>query len=147
MEEIQVARCIVRSKNRHLLLLIRRANDDRHSPGMWECPGGKVDLGDDLYQTLEKEVSQETKLEVLVRQEEQFVEVDRNEMTEGLYAGKTYVCHFVIALEEAQKPVVLSEEHSACAWVSFNEALDYDLTPQTRKGLVAFADRLKTPFG
>lgn len=144
MEDIQVARCIVRSYNKQKILLVRRAFGDNHSPGLWECPGGKLEEGHDHAYTAVEEVRQETGLAVVLASD--FVEVDRNEMTTGKYAGKTYICSFALAVDPSRRaPVVLSCEHTESRWVSYEEAIMMDLTPQTLKGLASFENQLKTP--
>jgi ADP-ribose pyrophosphatase YjhB (NUDIX family) len=150
MKEIHVARVAIRSPNRSKILLLRRAAHNVTGVGLWECPGGKSSSGSyvDLCKTVDEEVLEETGLKrVIIRKEEKFLEVDRNLVTEGVYAGTTFITHFIIGLNESKDPLVLDRDHDYGDWVSYEEALEYDLTPQTEKGLIAFRDRLKTPFG
>ncbi|MBR9701678.1 NUDIX domain-containing protein [Candidatus Pacearchaeota archaeon] len=42
------------------LFIIKRAKDDVQSPGMWEIPGGRLDLGEDPILGLMREVREET---------------------------------------------------------------------------------------
>ena len=43
--------------NRKLLLVQRYDNEE------WECPGGKVEFGEDLHESLQREIREETGLE------------------------------------------------------------------------------------
>ncbi|HUC96224.1 MAG TPA: NUDIX domain-containing protein [Candidatus Saccharimonadales bacterium] len=44
---VLVNRCLVKKDGSDKLLLIRRSKDDSHNSGMWEFPGGKLDIGQD----------------------------------------------------------------------------------------------------
>jgi 8-oxo-dGTP diphosphatase len=59
------AKAIVRRPDGHVLL-IRRPDDARTDPGLWDLPGGKMDHGETLEQVLEREVGEETGLRVAV---------------------------------------------------------------------------------
>jgi len=147
MKEVHVARCALLSYNRRKLLLLRRAEHNKTGQGQWECPGGKSPDEKSLYDTLVMEVSDETALPGVIINK-QFVEVDRSEVVEGPYAGATFVTYFTDAHDDSGRGdrVCLEDEHDACVWTTYEEALDYDLTPQTRKGLIAIAARLKAPM-
>ncbi|MDB5266759.1 MAG: hypothetical protein JWN89_574 [Parcubacteria group bacterium] len=145
MKEVHVARCVLLSKNRQKLLLLRRTEENATGQGLWECPGGKSVEKNLLHDTLIMEIPEETDLE-FVTVTDRFVEVDRHAVTEGKYAGTTFITYFTTAHDASSDPVKLSDEHDACIWATLEEALlDYDLTPQTRRGLLALASAIRTP--
>lgn len=139
MAEIRVRRCIVRSKNKHKLLLLRRAAHNKTNPGKWECPGGKDGLVD--------EISEETGLDVVIRKDREPRVVDASTVAEGELAGTTFITDFVIGTDMAKDKrrcqVRLDIDHDECVWVGIDEALTYDLTLQTRKGLLAWEKEIQ----
>ncbi|MCI0619779.1 NUDIX domain-containing protein [Candidatus Wolfebacteria bacterium] len=120
-------------------LLIRRSERDRRNPGLWECPGGKLDKGQELHRAFEREVMEETGL--LVEPTEHMAYVDGYVVDKGPYEGMPYVSIFSIGKSIGGK-LQLSEEHIDSAWVTSDEALDYDLTPETRKALIVLEKHL-----
>lgn len=55
---IQVAACVVRRDDGHILMARRRP--EQTSPGFWEIPGGKVEPGERLDQAAMRELKEET---------------------------------------------------------------------------------------
>src|SRR4051812_47343928 len=108
MNEIHVARGAVRSTNRDKILLLRRAPHNKTNPGKWECPGGKLENGHTLRSILLEELTEEVGFKkVIIPQEEKFVETDRTFVEEGVYAGTTFITHFIIVLCERNELVTL----------------------------------------
>ena len=134
-----VNRCFVLNDQKKILL-IRRALDDSYLPGFWECPGGKLDQGQDLTHAREREVLEETGL--LIALTHPLVHVDSYVVGEGKYAGLPYVLLFGIAQSMGGK-FALSFEHCDHAWVTYEEVLEYELTPETRKAAIILKDYLK----
>jgi len=112
-------------------LLIRRIHTDPHNPGKWECPGGKVDLGESLANARAREVLQETGL-----------------VTEPI-SGLAYVFdRFVLDGKLEDPPAVTivnaakitggtfklqDDEHNGSMWVTYKGLLMFDLTIETRE--------------
>jgi 8-oxo-dGTP diphosphatase len=46
------------------LLIVQRAKNEKVAGGTWECPGGKVEFGEDLETALIREVKEETGLNI-----------------------------------------------------------------------------------
>lgn len=49
------------------LLIVQRAKNEKVAGGTWECPGGKVEFGEDLETALIREVKEETGLNIDVK--------------------------------------------------------------------------------
>jgi 8-oxo-dGTP diphosphatase len=135
---ILVNRCVLLNDDNQILL-IRRSLSDSHLPGLWECPGGKLDQGQDLTHAREREVMEETGL--LINLTHPLVYADSYVVGEGKYIGLPYVCLFGIGKSVGGK-LALSDEHAEFAWASYDEALSYNLTPESRKALIVMKDYL-----
>lgn len=111
------------------MLFVQRAHDDRRYPGRWECPGGKVDLGQGILEALRREVLEETGLRIRVKHA--FHHSHCHLISKGESAGLPYLVLFsiVTALSDV---VELSHEHDDYAWVNFEGALQLNLTREVR---------------
>jgi 8-oxo-dGTP diphosphatase len=130
---VLVSRCFVTRKEDKKLLIIKRANNDSHHPGLWECAGGKLDPGQDLSHAQEREVAEETGY--LVQVCNPLVCVESYVIGTGAYIGLPYVALFSITTLIGGK-YKLSEEHSDGAWVTYDEMFDYNLTPEVWKAAI-----------
>ena len=130
-----VNRAMILDNNR--LLLLRRSPKDSHNAHLWEFPGGKVDVGEDIIPGLGREVKEETGL--IIEQIQKLVYVDSEQILSGKYVRKLYVALFH-ATRVLSGEIKLSEEHVAHSWNTVDEALDYQLTPESRRALSAFND-------
>ncbi|MEK7187028.1 MAG: NUDIX domain-containing protein, partial [Patescibacteria group bacterium] len=129
---ILVNRCFVLD-DENKILLIKRVSNDSHHPSLWECPGGKLDQGQDIMRAREREVMEETGL--LVNLIHPLVYADSYIVGDGKYAGMPYIGLFGIARSLGGK-LTLSSEHSDFVWVTHDEALSYELTPEVRKAMI-----------
>ncbi len=96
------------------ILLLRRAPGEI-GEGTWECPGGKIEFGEELPEAMVREANEETGLPVL---------------TGPLLYATTFRTHpwrQVVVLsylcEAGQGEVVLSEEHDMYRWTTREETL------------------------
>jgi 8-oxo-dGTP diphosphatase len=112
------------------VLLIRRSPRSGAYPGTWDLPGGKMDYGEPLLETLVREVREETGLAV-----------------NG--ARPFHVSHFVkepfwvtcvtFACSSFEGEVRLSSEHVEHAWVSLRDLDGRSYALAIREQLDAFA--------
>jgi len=99
--------------NNNKVFLVKRAQDDVQSPGMWEIPGGRLDLGEDPYLGLIREVKEETGLYVRPISP---MTVRHFERDDGqIITMLVFLCK--VSGGEAK----LSEEHSDFQWVYIDE--------------------------
>ncbi|MEQ2529440.1 NUDIX domain-containing protein [Bacillaceae bacterium CLA-AA-H227] len=91
------------------VLIVKRALDD-YRGGTWECPGGKIDFGEDLEVALIREIEEEVGLAVTV-DKILFATTFNTEPTRQVVI-LTYLCR-----SESQN-VVLSVEHSEYLWAT-----------------------------
>lgn len=129
-----VNRCFVRSRDGRFLI-IKRAPTDANNAEKWECPGGKVEEGEDVAQALEKEVVEETGLMVNVASS--LVYAASFMIGAGRYRGHNYLALFCVA-NVVGGTLTLSEEHTEYAWVTYEQMMAYDLTMEVRKAAIVF---------
>ena len=107
-------------------------------PGKWELPGGKLEIGQNIANALEREVMEETGLVVIPVDKIAYWHSEI--LTKGKYKGLPYVV-LVGIVNNVGGRVALSDEHSDYAWVSCRKALDYDLVPETRSAISVLQKR------
>ncbi len=122
------AKAIVHGKDERILL-IKRAPDASTDPGRWDLPGGKMDYGETIRDTLVREVREETGLTVKV-------------------GPVVHICHFTkepfwvtcvtFACDYDGGKVQLSEEHVDFAWIELSEFPDRTYGRAIREQLDAY---------
>lgn len=96
------------------LLILKRSDYTKQMPGIWELPGGRLEQGEDPLEGVQREVLEETGLEIEVLNPltvRHFTRVDGQVITLIIF-----VCR------AKTKQVKLSNEHTEFAWVSVSEA-------------------------
>lgn len=97
------------------ILVVRRADDDEYMPGLWDMPGGKLELGETPEGGLRREVKEETNVEVEVGDID-FVFTDLKEAPDIQYFMLIFECKYISG------DVVLNpEEHVDHRWVTMDE--------------------------
>jgi 8-oxo-dGTP diphosphatase len=99
-------------------LLIQRASSSRGNPGKWEFPGGKVTLGEDFDQVVQREVSEETALTVCLQ---------RALGTAQVELPTRKVVYLILEADWEMGAVQLSSEHEDYVWRYPHELLEMDL--------------------
>lgn len=109
--EISVVCAIIKCKDK-ILLAKRSPQKDKNQS--WELPGGKREKGEEISESLLRELCEETGLT-------SFSELL---FFTTLYLQKEFFfeLHIFECLLEDKAPIQLSEEHSEYAWVSLEEA-------------------------
>lgn len=108
------------------ILIVRRSKKDEIGAGAWECPGGKIEFGEQLKDALHREIREETGLLVDIK--------------ELLYAStfQTHSWRQIIILTylcvTEEKEVVLSEEHSDYRFVSPDQFIE-NLAPNIQEDM------------
>lgn len=118
------------------ILLVKRSLTDRRYPGLWECPGGKLDPGEDLDGSRAREALEETGLKVETLNPS-FTTDSHVIDDDSEYHGMTYVVIFSIARIIGGR-LRVSGEHEEALWVRHEDAFQFELTPEVRKALHVF---------
>jgi mutator protein MutT len=126
---IRVLAAVITRADRYLVC--QRPADKRHG-GLWEFPGGKLETGEKDADAARRELREELGIEVTEVGGELFASHD---------AGSPFLIAFV-PVDIAGEPACL--EHSALAWATAEELLEYALAPSDRRfseWMVAQRDR------
>ncbi len=112
-KEIQVAAGLVFKQGR---LLITQRNESDHLGGMWEFPGGKVELGETFEQCLFRELREELGIDVEVGE---LVESISHEYPERKVLIKFFRCNIIMG---EPKPL----DCQNLKWVEVDELENYE---------------------
>ncbi|PWB33794.1 hypothetical protein DCO48_09065 [Pseudomonas sp. SDI] len=138
MKRIHVAAAVIRGVDGRIL--IARRADSQHQGGLWEFPGGKVELGEAVEHALARELQEE--LGIVVTAARPLIQVKHD------YPDKQ------VLLDVWEVSGFTGEPHGAegqpLAWVSTRELPQYDF-PEANRPIVAAArlpgEYLITPDG
>ncbi len=128
---ILVNRALIKN-NQNQILIVKRCDTNSHNVSMWELPGGKMDVDQDVEAALKREILEETGLVVISMEHTAYWQ--SYIVPQGKYVGMPFV-ELVIEVKCLGYEVVLSAEHSDFKWVGPHEILNYDLTPEGKKAI------------
>ncbi len=125
MEGILVTQKIIIKDSDGNILSLRRSKTDPTKPLSWDLPGGLVEEGEDLQESILREVQEEagiiaTDLEIL------------DVFGHHTESGKYLICVGYIA-QSISKNVILSYEHDQYDWISKEEFLSRDSKSHIKK--------------
>ena len=118
-------RGVIKNENDEILLL-KRHPKSKTDPQMWELPGGKVEKGEDFTDALEREIKEETGLNVEVGD---FCEAVQND-----YMHKRTV-QVMMYLTDIEGEVEISEEHTEFMWADLEKIKTLDISSSLEKVL------------
>jgi len=110
------------------ILLVRRSNTAEWMPLHYCLPGGHVEKGESPLDAAEREVFEETGIE-LKKSDIKLLETQIN---------NEYLNYLYVAEVNSSK-VILNEEHDKFVWCSFEDCKEYNLVPK----LYSFIKELK----
>ena len=120
------------------LLLEKRKNEPGR--GKWSIPGGLVELGETVEQTVIREVKEETGLEVGAPEHVDVVDnVDRDER--GVIKYHFVIVDYFVKLKGGKLEAASDAEE--LRWVALDEVEKYDLTKTFRAFVEKNRDKLK----
>ena len=99
------------------VLIIKRSEDDEHDAGIWECPGGKVEFGEDLEVALLREIKEEVNLAVTVDSLLYAATFKSNEHRQVVILS--YLCYAI------DYNITLSDEHYAYLWADKDQMMNH----------------------
>ncbi len=124
-------KAIIRKDNN--ILLLQRSQKSEFDPGLWELPGGKIEYGEELIDSLKREVKEEVGL---------LIKVGSPFKTWHFYKDQFWVTGVTFLCEYLKGNVNLSLEHQAYNWIEPQEGTTYPLSTATREQIEAYQDVL-----
>lgn len=112
---IQVVAALIEKDNK--VLIAKRLTGDSNVFGKWEFPGGKVELDEDEYHAIEREIYEEFELKIKAKE---FLVNNICEYPNKTVDLRLYSCDYISGEFKLH-------DHSEIAWVDKNELLNYDL--------------------
>lgn len=97
-------------------LVLKRSDDAKVHPGIWQIVTAKIDEGEKAYNTARREVKEETGLEPA----ELFVAPSINNFYNYMDDSINFIPVFIAEVDSLD--VKISHEHSEFEWLSFDEA-------------------------
>lgn len=113
------------------LLMIKRAKEP--GKGKWSIPGGRLELGETLYEAVRREVQEECSIDIEV--ECVFHTSDRIIRDEDGRVQYHFVLVDVLAKSTGGEAKAQSDAEE-CRWVTLEELSQLDMTPQLRAVLM-----------
>lgn len=116
------------------VLIIRRAKKEKFLPGYYELPGGKVEFGEEPWKALEREIREETNLNVkIIEPYSLFSYVSQGGIRH------TVDIQFLVKLIGHPEKLKLSAAHDDAKWISKDDLKNYqiskNMTIAIKKGL------------
>lgn len=108
--------------NKGQYLLLKRSVGSSWAAGKWQLPGGKMEWGEKVMETLHREVIEETGGDI---SDPSFIGMYTVQMN-----AKDTAFHALLLVYKGRylgKGINMSEDHSKYKWVSLGEAVDAEL--------------------
>lgn len=118
------------------ILILQRSQSPRH-PGKWSLAGGALEDHENPYEGIEREIREETGLNVAQLQPFQLRSYANKDNDAVIIIG--YTC------KAATMGITLNWEHTAYKWVTKEEALTMDLTEDGRFFVEKYVTDIPSP--
>lgn len=114
---IKVVAALIEKDNK--VLIAKRSTGDPNVMGKWEFPGGKVELYENEFHAIEREIKEEFELEVKAKE---FLINNVCEYPTKTVDLRLYSCDYINGKFNLH-------DHSEYKWVSKGKIMNYDLAP------------------
>ena len=125
---------VIRNDNK--FLIIKRSNKEVAFPGKWAFPGGKAERGENIMQTLTREIEEEVGLQI--DNSKEYLKDYTFERPDG-----HNVIGLVFLVSAKSKDVILSNDFEDYKWIKHEELKDYNHIPGMEKEVEAAFTNLR----
>ena len=115
-DPVYVVAAVIESNGR---IFLARRPDNKHQGGLWEFPGGKIDVGETPEECLKRELHEEFDIIVDVG----------DYLTESVYQYQHKTIRLIAFQVSTKADFKTLKAHDDVRWVPADELLDYDLAP------------------
>ena len=112
---INVVAALIKEDNK--VLIAKRSTGNESVFGKWEFPGGKVELNENEFQAIEREIEEEFELKIKAKK---FIINNICEYPTKIVNLKLYECEYLSGDFKLH-------DHSEYTWVAIDKLLEYDL--------------------
>lgn len=126
-------KALIHNKSRKILLL-ERSPKSENFPKLWELPGGKMDISEDINLCLAREIKEETGLAVKPAKNPFYIEKHISILPK--YKGLPYMM-LVFKSKLLKGKVKINHEHTDYRWVLFEDAFKLRLMSETKRALLS----------
>ncbi|MFK9090710.1 (deoxy)nucleoside triphosphate pyrophosphohydrolase [Bacillus salipaludis] len=111
-KQVKVVAAIIENENNEILCALR--SPEMSIPNMWEFPGGKVEVNEDIFTALEREISEELDCTV---------ETTKEVFNDNMHEYETFIINLISIKCRVVEGLPKASEHSKLIWLK-RENLD-----------------------
>lgn len=126
-------KALIRNKS-NKILLIERPPRNTNFPNLWELPGGKLNIDEDINEFLSREVKEETGLNIKPAKNPFYIEKHGSVLPK--YKGLPYIM-LVFKAKLINGKIKINDEHVDYKWVLFEDAFKLKLMSETKRALLS----------
>jgi 8-oxo-dGTP pyrophosphatase MutT (NUDIX family) len=116
------------------ILIVKRQMQRKLYPGLWECGGGQVRLGENFLEAIKRQIQEE--LGIIVDEAWPFrtYEIKTRELKQKKIPGVKFVCLWNNYVNR-KEPQIDKKEHSQWKWQSIDNLSEIDFIPGIKKDI------------
>lgn len=115
-----IAKCVLINNENKFLILKRTNYKNDGNEGLWDIPGGSVNLDEDVNLAVKREVEEELQIKISNIKP---ISIDSGK---GIPTGQFIFVLFCSYDYNSKDKIILSNEHSEYKWISVNEINNYN---------------------
>jgi dATP pyrophosphohydrolase len=129
-------------------IAVLQRTDKGEFQGVWELPGGKVDLPHEtIAEGAVREVGEETGIEIdLLPFGSEIIDDRIIPVWDGKHGGKRYISHAFLGSAASREVVLNPKEHKDWLWLPPPQALKLPLSQTSRNALMALGSLCSSPI-